>query len=189
MVIEPSSWSQDPAGKSGDLGGAFPKPLIPAEAGNPGVLVCLSELNDHGVLLAGPPQRKKPWGPVRGDERSRLNELLSVDELPARLLAEFCAPAGSKRVPARAVYRAGVVCRGRDAARDHRRSRLRPWRLGGLGGGSSADWPTGALRARRRVRGNGYEGRCRSPADAVRIFTGAAVPPNCYAFTIQRTRT
>ena len=106
-------------------------------------------------------------------------KLLPVDEARARMLAEIAAlPA--ERVPlARSIGR--VLAEDVAAMRDQP-----PFAASAMDGWAvrAADSP-GALKiVGESAAGHGYEGRG-GPGEAVRIFTGAAIPEGCDAIVIQ----
>ncbi len=106
-------------------------------------------------------------------------KLLPVDEARARMLAEI-APLSPEAVPlARSIGR--VLAEDVVAARDQP-----PFAASAMDGWAvrAADTP-GALRiVGESAAGHGHEGRV-GPSEAVRIFTGAAVPEGCDAIVIQ----
>ncbi len=106
-------------------------------------------------------------------------KLLAVDDARARMLAEI-APLAAETVPlAQAIGR--VLAEDVAAVRDQP-----PFPVSAMDGWAvrSADAP-GALKiVGESAAGHGYEGAV-GPGEAVRIFTGAAVPDGCDAVVIQ----
>ncbi len=106
-------------------------------------------------------------------------KLLPVDEARARMLAEIVPLAPEAVALARSIGR--VLAEDIVAARDQP-----PFAASAMDGWAvrAADTP-GALRiVGESAAGHGYEGRV-GPSEAVRIFTGAAVPEGCDAIVIQ----
>jgi molybdopterin molybdotransferase len=106
-------------------------------------------------------------------------QLLAVDEARSRMLAEIAAlPA--ERVPlARSVGR--VLAEDVSAVRDQP-----PFAASAMDGWAvrAADTPGVLKIVGESAAGHGFEGRV-GPGEAVRIFTGAAIPEGCDAIVIQ----
>ena len=110
-------------------------------------------------------------------------KLLAVDDARARMLAEI-APLGAETVPlAQSIGR--VLAEDVTAVRDQP-----PFAASAMDGWAvrAADTP-GSLRiVGESAAGHGYEGRV-AAGEAVRIFTGAALPAGCDAMVIQEDAT
>ena len=106
-------------------------------------------------------------------------KLLAVDEARARMLAEI-APLAAEAVPlAQAIGR--VLAEDVAAVRDQP-----PFAASAMDGWAvrAADAPADLRIVGESAAGHGYEGAV-APGEAVRIFTGAAVPQGCDAVVIQ----
>ena len=110
-------------------------------------------------------------------------KLLAVDEARAAMLAEIAARPAERVALAAAIGR--VLAEDVAAVRDQP-----PFAASAMDGWAvrSADAP-GALKiVGESAAGHGYEGQV-GPGEAVRIFTGAAVPAGCDAIVIQEDAT
>jgi molybdopterin molybdotransferase len=106
-------------------------------------------------------------------------KLLSVADARARMLAEI-APLGAERVPLQAAL-GRVLAEPIAAVRDQP-----PFRASAMDGWAvrSADTPNALKIVGESAAGHGYAGAV-GAGQAVRIFTGAAVPDDCDAVVIQ----
>src|ERR1700761_2440002 len=110
-------------------------------------------------------------------------KLLPVDEARARMLAEI-APLASETVPlAQAIGR--VLAEDVAAVRDQP-----PFNASAMDGWAvhAADSPASLRIVGESAAGHGFEGAV-GAGEAVRIFTGAAVPDGCDAIVIQEDAT
>jgi molybdopterin molybdotransferase len=106
-------------------------------------------------------------------------KLLAVDDARSRMLAEISA------LPAETVPLAEAI--GRVLAQDVAATRDQPpFRASAMDGWAvrAADTPGALAIVGESAAGHGYEGRV-GPGEAVRIFTGAAVPEGCDVVVIQ----
>ncbi|CAN7506292.1 molybdopterin molybdotransferase MoeA [Phenylobacterium sp. LjRoot225] len=106
-------------------------------------------------------------------------KLLTVDDARARMLAEISA------LPAETVALSDAI--GRVLAEDIAASRDQPpFRASAMDGWAvrHADTPASLTIVGESAAGHGYDGAV-GPGQAVRIFTGAAVPDDCDAVVIQ----